>query len=228
MSRDGEDTSNLEYAIDIARWKVKSAFWTMTELIESTMDVLQHDESIDPQLAKRAARHIVIPLWNEQVAIEDSWPEEEKTIAEKLAVAFDSLDSKHQIPARMNFTCCRRCGVSEIGMDRDEDEPAIGYAFFTEQTTEGFVKHPGSGIMIYYGTFGRSRVKCEEVASRIVRVLRRAGLSVEWDGDTSNAMEVKCDEWRKRLIVEAGDSDFESDDEEEEGEEEGKEEVKEE
>ncbi|OJD16282.1 hypothetical protein AJ78_03533 [Emergomyces pasteurianus Ep9510] len=225
-------SGNEQYATEIAQWKVKSGFWTLTHLIDSTVEVLEFDESVDHEDAERLARQIVIQLWNEQLAVQESWPEEEKTIAEKLAAAFDSLEKNHKIPARMNFTCCRTCGVSEIGMDREEEE-SVGYAFFHEQTTEGFVKFPGSGIMIYYGKFRGSGVKCEDVAKTIVRVLRRAGLSVDWDGDTSKAMEVRCDEWRKRLIEEEeysdeDDSDHDSDDKEQEEEKKEEEEEKEE
>ncbi|PGH31912.1 hypothetical protein GX50_05295 [[Emmonsia] crescens] len=211
--------NSQEYAAEIAQWRVKSGFWTLADLINNTAEVLEHDEGTTPREATRMARQIVIPLWNEQLALQQSWPQEEKTIEEKLAVAFDSLDKNHKIPALMNFTCCRTCGVSEIGGDWTGDDP-VGYAFFHEQTTEGFVKFPGSTIMIYYGTFQGSPMKCLDVGNTVVRVLRRAGLSVEWDGDTKRGIEVVCEEWKKRLIVKEGDfdeadSDYYSDDDKE-------------
>ncbi|PGH02403.1 hypothetical protein AJ79_07635 [Helicocarpus griseus UAMH5409] len=209
-----------EHVRQMARWQVKSGFWTLTDLIDRAADAIDCEEDMSPVQAKRIARQIVIPLWEEQLTTQQSWAQEQ-TIAEKLERAFESLQRNHGIITRMNFACCRTCGVSEIGEDRDDEDETVGFAFFHEQTTEGFVEYPGSNIMVYYGTFPRSKVKAADVAGTVVRVLRRGRLSVEWNGETSRAIEVKCEEWRKRLMVQEGDSeeddsDYDSEDEAEE------------
>ncbi|EEH06690.1 conserved hypothetical protein [Histoplasma capsulatum G186AR] len=200
-------SDNQAYATEIARWRVKSGFWPLGDLIASTVEVLEYDKNITSKEAKSLARQIVIPLWNQQLAAQQSWPQDERTIAEKFAAAFESLDKNHRIPARMNFTCCRTCGVSEIGMDRDEED-AVGYAFFHEQTTQCFVQYPGATVMVYYGTFPGRGAECLDVANTVVRALEREGLSVKWSGDTAKAIEVDCDEWRKRLIEEEDDLSY--------------------
>ncbi|PGH05556.1 hypothetical protein GX51_02895 [Blastomyces parvus] len=194
-----------KYAADLAQWQVKSGFWTLDELIDRTEQVLQDNGNITAEDAKTQAVQIVAPLWHQQLAAERSWPKDQKTIAEKFAAAFDTLHKDHKIPARMNFTCCRTCGVSEIGIGLEEGEKPVGYAFFHEQTTESFVQYPGSSIMIYYGTWKGSALTSEDVGKIVVQVLTEAGLSVDWDGNGNKAIEVDCEEWRKRLIEEESD-----------------------
>ncbi|KLJ06513.1 hypothetical protein EMPG_10081 [Blastomyces silverae] len=207
-------SDNHKYATETAQWQVKSGFWTLGDLIVRIEDVFENDKDLTSKDAKTQARQIVIPLWNQQLATQQSWPKDEKTIADKLAAAFETLHQNHKIPARMNFTCCRTCGVYEIGLDLEGEKP-VGYAFFHEQTTAGFTQYPGTPIMIYYGLFEGSESTSLDVANTVVQVLTEAGLSVEWNGDAKKAIQVSCEGWRKRLIEQESDSSYHNDEDEE-------------
>ncbi|PGH02033.1 hypothetical protein AJ80_08927 [Polytolypa hystricis UAMH7299] len=210
-----------------ATWMIKSGFWRLSEIITSTGHSIRdeaEDETMTFQDATRQARKIVVPLWRSQLAVQESWPADEITVSDKLTRAFDSLERNHKIIARMNHECCQTCALATLGHDRDEDETK-GYVFFHEQTTESVVE--GGDVYLYHGSFTKSEKKNEEVARTIVRVLRRAGLTVQWEGDVGKAIVMSCEEWRRRLMVEEGDDEEEDDDydtqEEEEEKEEGEE-----
>ncbi|KAK2784061.1 hypothetical protein FQN52_009331 [Onygenales sp. PD_12] len=236
-------TSPISRARASATWKVKSGFYRLSDLISQTttqlLDELESgrweaeeeaegEENGGPppteQELDRLARQIVIPLWKQQLEIQQAWPgpDQERTVAEKLASGFEVLERRWKILARMNVGCCRTCGIAEVGEDREDDDDydggeearTVGYVFFHEQVTMGLGggEGEGEGLMLYYGSFTKSEKKNEAVARRVVQVLRRAGLRVEWEGDVGRGIEVLFDEWRNRLPVEEGDEDEEDED----------------
>ncbi|KAJ5439526.1 uncharacterized protein N7458_010524 [Penicillium daleae] len=201
-------SENFLYAREIAEWKVKSGFWRFRDIITDITDLIQDEHSeMTPMDARAKAKEIVQPLWATQLRAQATWPDNEDTVCEKLESAFDSLEHEQKILARMNYTCCRTCGVAEIGGDSDENTQ--GYVFFHEQGTERLVSC--GRILLYFGSFTDSESKNEAIGKAIVGSLRSGGLSVEWSGDPTTAIEVNCGEWRRHL-----DSD-EEDDESEDG-----------
>ncbi|KAK2800480.1 hypothetical protein FQN51_006049 [Onygenales sp. PD_10] len=228
-------TSPISRARASATWKVKSGFYRLSGLISQTtrqlLDELESgrweaegEENGGPppteQELDRLARQIVIPVWKQQLEIQQAWPapDQERTVAEKLALGFEVLERRWKILARMNVGCCRTCGIAEVGEDREDDDDydggeearTVGYVFFHEQVTMRL--GGGEGLMLYHGSFTKSEKKNEAVARRVVQVLRRAGLRVEWEGDVRRGIKVLFDEWRNRLPVEERDEDEEDED----------------
>lgn len=186
-------------------WQIKSGFFTADEIIETVEDYLidsQPDKT--PSQAQDAIRPIVEHEWTSQLERQKSWPDE-PTISEKLSKAFSSLERDHRILARMNFACCQRCGVSELSGESDED--TRGFVFFHAQDTETMAE--GGDVLLSFGSFTKSEERTRAVGDVIAKSLRRAGLSVEWEGDTKKRMVVHCDEWRRRIREDGEvDSDF--------------------
>jgi len=132
-------------------------------------------------------------LWLERVAEQRTW--EGTTDPERIALAFKALNSTG-ITARENFTCCRTCGTAEIAAERAEGDR--GFVYFHSQCTESAAA--GHGLTLLYGGFDGSAATTADVGREVVAALGSAGLSTQWDGDPSKAIDVTPLNWRKRLV----------------------------
>ena len=142
-------------------------------------------------VSKAQARQLADRLWLERLAEQETW--EGVTDPERLAGAFAALDAGG-ITARENFTCCRSCGMAEIGAEREE---ARGFVFFHRQSTEHAVE--GFGLPLYYGGLDGSEETTASVGREVVAALAAAGLSADWDGDPGRSITVTGLDWRRRL-----------------------------
>ena len=106
-----------------------------------------------------------------------------------LTRAFRTLRGKrHNLAARVNFSCCQGCGCSEIDVDGRD-----GYVFYHRQ---GAAKLREQGyVHLYYGAVDSSGRTVQdgpgfEVGRQIADVLREQGLAVYWNGCSDNALRV--------------------------------------
>ncbi|KAL2869513.1 uncharacterized protein BJX67DRAFT_379064 [Aspergillus lucknowensis] len=185
--------------------KVRSGFYTREAIISSLVELAQYySRRARADEARSLATTLVAEAWAAQLARQASWPEGERTSYERLAAAFEAMNSG-EVLAKMNWTCCATCGGEEI---REEREIALekgqgeggwlGYVFFHEQSTEAVVGGD-TKLPLYFSSFDEVQEKDEEVGRRIVRCLEAEGLEVEWDGDTRIGIVVKIPEWRRRI-----------------------------
>ncbi|WP_405618780.1 hypothetical protein OG292_30025 [Streptomyces sp. NBC_01511] len=142
------------------------------------------------------ARRIVDRLWLERVGEQARWVGE--TDPERITAVFAGLDARG-IVARENFTCCRNCGLDEIGAEREagDTREVRGFVFFHTQSTERVAA--GGGLSLYYGGFDGSEETTAAVGGEVTAALADAGLSVTWDGSPGAAIDVTGLDWRKRL-----------------------------
>ncbi|MFC8076788.1 DUF6891 domain-containing protein [Streptomyces sp. NPDC057307] len=142
------------------------------------------------------AQRIVDRLWLERVEEQAGW--EGETDPERITAVFAGLDERG-IVARENFTCCRGCGLAEIGAEREEGDTreVRGFVFFHTQCTEAAAV--GGGLSLYYGGFDGSEETTAAVGREVTAALAEAGLSVTWDGSPGSAIDVGELDWRKRL-----------------------------
>lgn len=142
------------------------------------------------------AQAIVDRLWLERVEEQAGWVGE--TDPERITAVFAGLDGRG-IVARENFTCCRACGLAEIGAERAEDDTRAvrGFVFFHAQCTEAVAV--GGGLSLYYGGFDGSEETTAAVGREVTAALSQGGLSVTWDGSPGSAIDVTGLDWRKRL-----------------------------
>ncbi|WP_369237661.1 hypothetical protein AB5J56_32065 [Streptomyces sp. R21] len=183
------DDVREELEEQVRQW-VRSGYDTRAELAEAAEDFLV-DGDVRP-VSRPQARQLVDRLWLERVAEQETWTG--TTDPERLTRAFTALDAQG-ITAREHFTCCRGCGTSEIGGER---EGARGFVFFHRQSTEGAAS--GHGLSLYYGGFDGSSETTTAVGHEVVAALGAAGLSTEWDGSPDKAIDVTPLTWRKRLV----------------------------
>ncbi|MCL8010409.1 hypothetical protein [Streptomyces sp. AS02] len=140
------------------------------------------------------ARQLVDRLWLERLDQQEGWSA--PTDPDRLTTAFAALD-RAGIVARENFTCCRSCGMSEIGAEAADHGSARGFVFFHAQCTSSAAD--GHGLTLYYGGFDGSEETTGGVGHEVVAALGAAGLPTDWDGSPAQAITVTPLDWRKRL-----------------------------
>ncbi|XVU29760.1 DUF6891 domain-containing protein [Actinoplanes sp. CA-054009] len=119
-----------------------------------------------------------------------AWPD--RTDSDRLTSAFRALD-RARIVAREEFTCCRTCGVSEIGDEVADGETARGFVFYHDQDAERAAA--GGSLWLAFGSFGT--VPAEQVGAEVAAALRAEGLSVDWDGSAGQRLHVRL-RWARR------------------------------
>ncbi|MEU4143980.1 DUF6891 domain-containing protein [Streptomyces parvulus] len=162
------------------------------ELTEIAEDHLVGGEHGERPVSTAQARRLVDRLWRERLAEQEAWGEE-TTDPDRLTRVFGSLDAAG-VTARENFTCCRGCGLAEIGAER---EGARGFVFFHQQSTEAAAE--GHGLTLHYGGFDGSEETTAAVGREVVAAFAGSGLSTEWDGDPGRVITVRALNWRRRL-----------------------------
>ncbi|MFD3482036.1 DUF6891 domain-containing protein [Streptomyces sp. NPDC058665] len=148
----------------------------------------------DRPVSAAQAQQIVDRLWLERVEEQAGW--EGETDPERITSVFAGLDAAG-IVARENFTCCRGCGLAEIGAEAEDPQTVRGFVFFHMQGTESVAA--GGGLSLYYGGFDGSEDTTTAVGDEVTTALKAAGLSVKWDGSPGSAIDVTNLDWRKRL-----------------------------
>jgi hypothetical protein len=176
------------------RGMLRDGYAGIEALIRETVYLMEDGEGSSP-ISPAQAREIVERLWVEQVDEQEAWTE--PTDPDRLERAFAALEDGG-IVAREDFTCCRGCGMTEIGAEVDDGSTVRGFVFFHHQGTRAAAE--GHGLSLYYGGFDGSEQTTMAVGHEVVAALTSAGLSTEWDGDPGKAIDVAPLEWRKRLV----------------------------
>ncbi|MEV5748014.1 hypothetical protein AB0L00_09365 [Actinoallomurus sp. NPDC052308] len=123
---------------------------------------------------------------------QETWPD--VLDADRLIRAFRELETAGII-ARENFTCCQSCGTAEIGGEAPEGAEPRGYVFCHHQDVQAAVG--GHGVYLSYGAFGGDEAATTRIGEEIVAVLRRHGLTPDWNGDSGRRIAVPLT-WRRR------------------------------
>jgi hypothetical protein len=186
----------LEDARGFIEQDVRAGFRTTeAELLDSIVLMYGRQQPED------RLRAVVLPLISEAMAAHQAeqraWPA--ITDCDRLDAAFAELEAAGII-SRQNYTCCGTCGVAEIHTEIDEltEQGATvrGYTFFHQQDTEAAVD--GHGFCLNYGTpddeDDDARVA---IGHEVAEVIRRHGLTVEWDGAIERRIIVNLD-WKRR------------------------------
>jgi hypothetical protein len=175
---------------------VRPGFLTRADVLEYARDFRDDDQMPidDEQLAR-----LVEDVWQARLAEQATWPA--YTDADRVAAAFAELDA-NGVVARMNFTCCQTCGVTEIADERPDDRPSTGYVFFHQQDAERLADDPAH-LYLAYGTLdpeqGRVEQQDQAVGRQIHAALLAQDLPVEWNGSSGQRIAVGPITWRRRL-----------------------------
>jgi len=118
------------------------------------------------------------------------WPD--RTDSDRLTDAFRALDAAG-IVAREDFTCCRSCGVNDIGAEVPDGSPAHGYVFYHEQDAGRAAV--GGSLWLAFGMFDQQ--SSARAGEQIAAALRAEGLQVDWNGSPDQRIQVPLG-WARR------------------------------
>ncbi len=206
--------------MEAAKRKIQVGFSSKPDIIETFVETLEEqaeveageagkdenalatdEDSCSPSTAANLANDIVTRLWNERLQEQNHWPPE--TDADKLERAFKAL-RRSKLFASMDYTCCSTCGHSEMCAEWQEDDDEKGYVFFHEQNTDSMI---ATGCLyLHFGSFSRSPQRKIAIGKKIVRALKRQGLTVKWSQRPDESIEVHPINWLKRLPADAEDT----------------------
>ncbi|MFC8125686.1 DUF6891 domain-containing protein [Streptomyces sp. NPDC057302] len=172
------------------RTLLRCGYLARRELTEAAEEWLVDGD--ERPVSRPQARLLVDQLWLERLDEQAQWAG--PMDPDRLQEAFAALESSG-ITARENFTCCRGCGLAEIGGSGPAD--ARGFVFFHAQGTEAAAD--GGGLSLYYGGFDGTAEQTTRIGREVVGALTRAGLSAQWDGSADKAIEITELNWRRRL-----------------------------
>ena len=124
--------------------------------------------------------------------------EKVEEVRAKLKAAFKELRNKdNRLVAKMNYLCCQSCASYAICSDVEEKGwKRNGYVFWHRQGNEGF-RERGHVYLYFSGTEEDEDEKLFEkdslwVANKVVEVLKKHEIDVEWDGNANVAILVKA------------------------------------
>lgn len=188
-------TEELTIITEQAHQQVASGYIPLDEIESNLVERLELGDD-DPRRAHVA--RVVSEAIDAHRHAQAGWPA--LTDCDCLDLAFARLESAGVV-ARAHFTCCQRCGSSEINREiraaQARGRAVRGYVFFHRQDTDGAVE--GRGLSLSYGSTSDERTpeQYEAIGHLIVDTLREAGLQPVWNGSAARRISVPL-RWQRR------------------------------
>ncbi|MBE2253852.1 MAG: hypothetical protein IAE78_30260 [Myxococcus sp.] len=187
----------LAEARELVEWRVADGFLDRAAIVALAMDAADARESLRGEVER-----LVDDALAAHRAREAEW--RFLTDADRLSRAFAALERQGVI-ARERFSDCRKCGVAEMKLVREDllekGRRADGYVFFTDQDADG-VSESGE-LVLEYGSFREDAQASRALGEKIAAALRSEGLSpvAETDDEASAYLVLADLEWQKRRFT---------------------------
>lgn len=107
-------------------------------------------------------------------------------IKKALNDAFRIFRTSYKFLAKQSFLCCQSCAWAEAGHITDQNPGKYaGIVFYHKQDAENLRDRKDPGCYIAFGVADEKQTAptCKEIGDTVVRVLRKQGLEVVWDGN---------------------------------------------
>lgn len=156
------------------------------------------EDIIEDGVTVEWAQAVVQEEISRKTAAEANWPQ--RTDCDRLDEAFKRLDSAG-VCAVQNAGYTTSDGHEEIeqALDRRGGKKYHGYCFFHGQDLERAID--GRGLMLAFGDLRDDPKKSAAVGRRICDEMQAAGLTIHWNGDVGQRIEIKPIEWKRRLKI---------------------------
>jgi len=182
---------------ELVGWRVADGFLDRAAIAGLAMDAAAGRESL---------RSEVENVVDDELAAHQKREAEWKflTDPDRLSRAFVALE-KDKVIARERFSDCRKCGVADMKLLREDllekGRRADGYVFFTDQDADGVSK--AGELVLEYGSFRDDDEATARIAEKLAQVLRAQGLTVvaETDEEKSSYLVLTGLDWKKRRFT---------------------------
>ncbi len=198
-------SEDQKFIFDSIFTQVRSGFFSLEDIQDNIIEEVE-DNGFEDEISEDWVQEKIDEVYQELKAESTSW--EYPTMTERLVAAFDELSESHKVIALHYPGYTMDEGEYEVvEIERaliDNNQKSEGYCFYNGQDLERAVR--GEGLHIAFQKIdNESDVVSKEVAHKIVSVLQKHNLDVEWNGKASSRIFLPHFKWEQVYDEDARD-----------------------
>ncbi len=189
-------SEDQQFIFDSIYTQVHSGFYSLEEIQNNIIEEIE-DNGFEDEISEEWAQEQINYVNNRLLEESKSW--ESITHTQRLIEAFDELAESKIIALHYPGYTTDEGEYEATEVERaliDNDEKSEGYCFYHGQDLERAVR--GEGLYISFQKINNeSDVVSKEVAKKIIAILEKHGLKVEWNGKATSRIFIPDFKWQK-------------------------------
>lgn len=189
-------SEDQQFIFDSIYTQVRSGFYSLEDIQNNIIEEIE-DNGFEDEISEDWAYKQINAVNEELLKESESWGENTQT--NRLIAAFDELAESKIIALHYTGYTMDDGEYEVIEVERtlnDNDEKSEGYCFYHGQDLERAVR--GDGLNISFQKINNeSDVVSKEIAKKIVAVLEKHDLKVDWNGKASSKILLPEFKWQR-------------------------------
>ncbi|UUV22695.1 DUF6891 domain-containing protein [Paenimyroides aestuarii] len=189
-------SEDQQFIFDSIYTQVRSGFYSLEEIQANIIEEIE-DNGFEDEISEEWAHEQINQEYETLLNESKNWGEDTQT--QRLIAAFDELAEKKIIALHYAGFTIDDGEYEVVEVERtliDNDEKSEGYCFYHGQDLERAVR--GEGLYISFQKVNNeSDAVSKEVAKKIVEVLEKHGLKVDWNGKAATRILLPDFKWEK-------------------------------
>lgn len=189
-------SEDQQFIFDSIYTQVRSGFYSLEDIQNNIIEEIE-DNGFEDEISEDWAYKQINAVNEELLKESESWGENTQT--NRLIVAFDELAESKIIALHYTGYTMDDGEYEVIEVERtlnDNNEKSEGYCFYHGQDLERAVR--GDGLNISFQKINNeSDVVSKEIAKKIVAVLEKHDLKVDWNGKASSKILLPEFKWQR-------------------------------
>lgn len=189
-------SEDQQFIFDSIYTQVRSGFYSLEDIQSNIIEEIE-DNGFEDEISEDWAHEQIEKVYNELEEESKLW--EKPTQTDSLITAFDELATKRFIALHYAGYTNDDGEYEAVEIERalrDNKEKSEGYCFYHGQDLERAVR--GEGLYISFQKINNeSDVVSKEVAKKIIEVLEKHNLPVEWNGKATTRIFIPAFKWQR-------------------------------
>lgn len=189
-------SEDQQFIFDSIYTQVRSGFYSLEDIQNNIIEEIE-DNGFEDEISEDWAYKQINAVNEELLKESESWGENTQT--NRLIAAFDELAESKIIALHYTGYTMDDGEYEVVEVERtlnDNDEKSEGYCFYHGQDLERAVR--GDGLNISFQKINNeSDVVSKEIAKKIVAVLEKHDLKVDWNGKASSKILLPEFKWQR-------------------------------
>ena len=189
-------SEDQQFIFDSIYTQVRSGFYSLEDIQNNTIEEIE-DNGFEDEISEDWAYKQINAVNEELLKESESWGENTQT--NRLIAAFDELAESKIIALHYTGYTMDDGEYEVIEVERtlnDNNEKSEGYCFYHGQDLERAIR--GDGLNISFQKINNeSDVVSKEIAKKIVAVLEKHDLKVDWNGKASSKILLPEFKWQR-------------------------------
>lgn len=189
-------SEDQQFIFDSIYTQVRSGFYSLEDIQNNIIEEIE-DNGFEDEISEDWAYKQINAVNEELLKESESWGENTQT--NRLIAAFDELAESKIIALHYTGYTMDDGEYEVVEVERtlnDNDEKSEGYCFYHGQDLERAVR--GEGLNISFQKINNeSDVVSKEIAKKIVAVLEKHDLKVDWNGKASSKILLPEFKWQR-------------------------------